>query len=153
MNNKELITKFYQSFSEGNAEGMIDCYHDEIEFQDPAFGKIKGDDAKNMWRMLLESGSSKIDFSNVTADETKGSASWRAEYNYGPKKRKVINNITASFDFKDGKIIKHVDHFSMWKWSQQALGLGGYLLGWTPIIKSKVQSTTKSLLKKYSENV
>ena len=31
---------------------MISFYHDEIEFTDPAFGTLYGNDAKNMWRMI-----------------------------------------------------------------------------------------------------
>lgn len=52
MDNKELIIKIYKSFSTGNIKSMIECYHKEIVFQDPVFGELKGDDAKNMWRML-----------------------------------------------------------------------------------------------------
>ena len=54
MDNKELIKKFYSSFSSGNIEVVIECYHEEIIFQDPAFGELKEDDAENMWRMLLK---------------------------------------------------------------------------------------------------
>ena len=51
----ELITKFYESFTNLDAEGMASCYHPEIVFEDPAFGKLEGSRAANMWRMLCES--------------------------------------------------------------------------------------------------
>lgn len=132
---------------------MASCYHDEIVFDDPAFGTLKGDDAKNMWRMLVErsKGQLHIEFSDVEANGNTGSANWRAEYPYGPKKRKVVNHITASFEFKEGMIVRHTDVFNLWKWTQQALGLSGYLLGWSPFMKNKIQASTNKLLKKYTD--
>ncbi|MCK5103475.1 MAG: nuclear transport factor 2 family protein [Cyclobacteriaceae bacterium] len=35
---KHIIEKFYKAFENLDAEGMIACYHKEIEFEDPAFG-------------------------------------------------------------------------------------------------------------------
>ena len=152
MEHKQLITTFYESFQQANAEGMVACYHNDIEFEDPAFGKLNDDDAKNMWRMLLSRNSAiKVTFSNVKTTENNGTANWKAVYQYGSQKRKVINNIQASFEFKDGKIIKHTDVFSMWKWSKQALGFKGLLLGWTPFLKKKVQGLTHKLLKEFTE--
>jgi hypothetical protein len=51
----------------------------------------------------------------------------------------VINDIHASFIFRDGKIVRHVDQFDLWRWSRQALGTKGLLLGWTPLVRSAVQ--------------
>lgn len=151
MNNPEIIQKFYTSFKNGDAKGMADCYHDEIIFQDPAFGELRGEKAKKMWEMLLErsKGELKIEFSEVKADEKTGSAYWIAKYKFAPTGRNVINKIHAEFDFKDGKIIKHSDHFSLWKWSRQALGWKGGLLGWTGFMRGKIQKQTNGLLTKY----
>lgn len=151
MHNEAVIKQFYQSFSDGNADGMIACYHDDIVFTDPAFGTLEGEKAKAMWQMLLSRGDSKpeIQFSNVSADDKYGKADWVAKYNYGPQKRKVVNTITARFAFKDGKIIKHTDDFDLWKWSQQALGVSGYLLGWSSFMKNQIQKKTNGLLGKF----
>ena len=149
MTNKEIIEKFYQSFASADAEGMISCYHTNIQFCDPAFGLLEGDDAKKMWRMLVRPGI-KINFENVVADEQKGSAQWTAHYTFSPTGRKVINKVSAKFEFKDGKIIKHTDEFDMWKWSKQALGLKGYLLGWSDFMKNKIQKQANARLKKFT---
>jgi ketosteroid isomerase-like protein len=153
MKNSELITKFYTSFANADAEGMVACYHNDIQFEDPAFGPLKGDDAKNMWRMLIKNskGGSKITFSDVEANDKTGSANWVAEYNFSQTGRHVINKISATYEFKDGLIIKHTDVFDMWAWSKQALGLKGYLLGWSDFLKGKIQQQTNSLLKKFVE--
>jgi len=155
MTNKELITKFYQSFVDGDVEGMIRCYHDEIVFQDPAFGTLKGEMAKNMWRMLLSrrSESTKITFSDVQETAEGGTAHWIASYVYGPKNRKVVNHVYAHIAIADGKMIVHTDTFDMWKWTQQALGLSGYLLGWSSFLKGKIQYKLNAMLTKYSNDL
>lgn len=138
MDHKEIINRFYNSFAASDAEGMIDCYHDEIRFEDPAFGPLNGEDAKNMWRMLVRPGII-VTHSNVIADEHTGSADWTAVYTFGNTGKKVINNISASFEFRDGKIIRHTDKFSMRKWARQALGFKGFLLGGTTFLQQQVR--------------
>jgi ketosteroid isomerase-like protein len=151
MNNKELIHQFYTAFSQGNCEEMIEYYHENIVFQDPAFGVLKGHRARQMWEMLLSSKKSalKITFENVHATSDAGQALWIAEYFYG--KRKVINKVEAKFKFEDGKIIEHIDTFDLWKWTQQAMGITGYLIGWTSFMKYKIQKTTNKKLDLFIE--
>lgn len=151
MTNKEIIEQFYTSFSQGDAKDMIECYHQDITFTDPVFGCLKGDRAVNMWKMLLSNKktAASIQFSNIETNSDQGSANWIATYAYGPKKRNVINKVTAHFKFKDGKIIEHTDNFDLWEWTKQAMGVPGYLLGWTAFMKNKIQKTTNSNLKAF----
>ncbi len=151
MDNAAIIRHFYSSFAQGNAEEMISCYDAAIVFTDPAFGELKGGDAKNMWRMLVQrsKGELKITFDNVKADERSGSASWMAEYTFTQTGKKVINKISAAFEFHNGKIIKHTDHFSLWNWSRQALGWKGFLFGGTSFLKAKIQKQANHSLKSY----
>jgi ketosteroid isomerase-like protein len=152
LSNQELIEKFYSSFAVGDAEGMVNCYSSDIHFRDPAFGDLYGKDAINMWRMLIRNskGDLKISFTDVHADDKSGSAKWVAVYTFSKTGRRVVNKIAANFVFRDGKIIRHIDNFDLWKWSQQALGLTGYLLGWSAFMKKKINRQTKSLLEKYN---
>ncbi len=150
---KQLIETFYTAFQNEQAEKMVECYHHNIVFRDPAFGTLKGRRAMAMWRMLLDRGKGnlKITFSNVQAQGEAGSAEWVAHYPYGKKKRRVVNHVKASFTFSDGQILTHKDTFSTWKWSRQALGLLGLLLGWSSFMKNKVQKTTNALLDSYMQ--
>lgn len=148
MNGKDLIEQFYTAFAKADAEGMVACYHQDIEFEDPAFGPLKGDDARNMWRMLVNPGL-KLEFSKVQANEHTGSAHWEAHYIFGKTGNKVLNKIDAVFEFKEGKIIKHKDHFDFWKWSRQALGMPGLLMGWSPFLKNKVRQQALDRLHKF----
>ena len=136
-------------------EGMLSCYDNDILFEDPAFGKLQGDRAKNMWRMLLSNNKAKIkvNFSDVEATEKSGSANWIAEYNFNQTGRDVHNDISATFEFRNNKIIKHTDHFILHMWSKQALGFSGYLIGWTPFFKKKLQKITNEKLSRFIQKL
>ncbi|WP_343030539.1 nuclear transport factor 2 family protein [Fulvivirga aurantia] len=153
MENEHIISAFYTAFREGDAERMISFYADDVVFEDPAFGVLQGDEAKNMWRMLLGRATDlQVTYSEVWADGDKGGAHWEAHYTFSKTKRKVHNKIDAEFKLKGGKIIEHRDHFNFWKWSQMALGPFGLFFGYTPFVKSKVRTTAKKALKHYIKN-
>lgn len=145
---EKVIEKFYNAFNKLDAEKMSECYHNEIIFEDPAFGVLKGEKAKNMWRMLCASQKNKefiVTYSNIT----NSSANWEAQYYFSQTGKKVHNIITAKFEFKDGLIIKHADDFDLHKWAKQALGFKGFLLGGTGFFKKKLNAQTNNLLAKY----
>ncbi|GAB4333842.1 MAG: nuclear transport factor 2 family protein [Flammeovirgaceae bacterium] len=149
---EKLIHQFYTSFQNKDAEGMVACYHSDIVFKDPGFGELKGEEAKNMWRMLLSRAQDlKIEYKDVKIEGETGKAHWEAYYTFTKTGRKVHNIIDASFRFRDGKIIAHEDVFDFWRWSRQALGIAGMLFGFTNFFQNKVQSQTRSMLKKYVE--
>lgn len=148
----ELIHKFYKAFQERDAEAMAQCYHDEVVFSDPVFTNLKGEEARNMWRMLCERGKDlKLTYSGVEADGQFGTALWDAHYTFSQTGRKVHNIIAAQLEFKDGLIYRHTDSFNFYRWARQALGLTGVMLGWTPFLRNKVRSTAARGLSKYSE--
>jgi limonene-1,2-epoxide hydrolase len=146
---KNTIEIFYDAFSNLDAETMVSCYHDDIWFEDPAFGKLNGERAKNMWRMLCASQKGKqfkISYKDVISDGLNGSAYWEAEYVFSKTGRKVHNKIEASFKLKDGKIMWHRDEFNLHTWATQALGIKGFFLGGTDFFKAKLNKQTNSLL-------
>jgi ketosteroid isomerase-like protein len=133
---KAVIEEFYRAFQRKDAEAMSALYTDDVRFSDPAFGVLVGEHARNMWRMLAgRAADLELTFSNVT-DE---SAHWEARYTFTQTGRKVHNIIDARFQFRDGKIARHDDVFDFWRWSRQALGPAGLVLGWTPILRNAVR--------------
>ncbi len=149
---KSVIEQFYKAFDDLDAEKMVKCYHPEIVFNDPAFGQLSGERAKNMWRMLCHSQKGKdftIKYSKIKSENNRGSAEWDAYYSFSQTGRKVHNNIIATFEFKDGLIIKHTDHFNLRTWAKQAMGFKGWALGGTTFFKAKLQTQTNRLLDKY----
>ena len=151
--NENLIVKFYTAFANTDAKTMSECYHPKVHFVDPVFGLLKEEQVSKMWEMLLlkSKGDIKIEFSNVKADEFSGSARWIATYNFSKTNRKVVNKISAEFLFQDGLIIKHTDNFDVWKWSKQAFGFTGYLLGWTGFFQNKIKEQALLSLKKFQQ--
>ena len=98
-----------------------------------------------MWKMLCERGKDlEVSFSDIEADERSGRAHWDATYTFSAGGNLVRNSIDASFEFEDGQIVSHVDTFDFWKWSRQALGLPGLLLGWSGFLRRKVAATAAS---------
>lgn len=152
MRHKNLLEKFYTAFEYLDAEEMAACYHDEVIFEDPAFGMLKGNKAKNMWRMLCASQQGRnfrLTYSDVRVEDGIGYVHWEAEYVFSQTKRAVHNIIEARFEFKDGLIIKHTDHFDLYRWAKQALGPIGFLLGWTGGFQKKLNEQTNLLLEKF----
>ena len=148
--NKKLIEKFYTAFQKLDAGAMADCYHADVRFYDPVFLHLNATEAGAMWRMLC-SGAKRLEitFGDIQTNEQTGSAHWEARYDFSATGRPVHNKIEAEFEFKDGKIIKHKDAFDFWKWSSQALGPVGLLLGGTPIVRGKVQKQAAERLAKF----
>jgi ketosteroid isomerase-like protein len=138
--NAALIHAFYRAMQNGDAEAMAACYASSVHFSDPVFVSLQGDQAADMWRMLLSRAKDfQIDFDNVTADDRNGAAQWVARYTFSQTGRPVVNHINASFVFADGKIVRHTDRFDLWRWARQALGAKGLLLGWSPLVQQAIR--------------
>ncbi len=150
--NVALIERFYGAFAEGDGETMAACYAPGVRFSDPVFPDLQGPRAANMWRMLTEGpGELRIELLEHDADDERGTAHWKAHYTFSETGRPVVNDIDAGFRFAGGLIVEHHDQFSFYAWSRQALGPVGLLLGWTPIVRSKVRSTAGGLLADYEK--
>ncbi len=151
--NAKLIETFYSSFQKLDHAGMIACYHENIQFSDPVFQDLRGEQAGAMWHMLCSRAKDfELTFSNVTANDTTGSAHWEPIYLFSATGRRVHNVIDAEFEFQDGKIIRHRDTFDLWRWSRMALGPMGQILGWTPLVQNKVRKQAAYGLKKFLES-
>ncbi len=145
-----LITEFYSAFQRLDADAMAACYTDDVVFSDPAFGELRGRDAGDMWRMLTTRAKDfSLTFDSVRSDDTRGSAHWVATYLFSATGNTVVNDIQARFVFRDGKICEHHDSFDLWRWSRQALGTKGLLLGWTPLVKNAVRAQARKGLKAF----
>lgn len=145
--NRALITRFYTAFAARDGAAMTPCYHPNARFSDPAFPDLRGPEVSAMWRMLTsKSKDLALTFSDVAATESGGAAKWIAHYTFTATGRKVENRISAAFVFEDGLILEHSDLFDFWRWSRQALGPMGLLLGWSGFLRRKVQKQARSNL-------
>lgn len=145
--NDDVIVRFYESFASGDAEAMAGCYHQEVHFHDPVFQDLNGPEVMKMWRTLLSrSDDLEITLGDHGSAGESGSAHWSAVYTFSQTGRLVHNEIDATFRFRDGLIIDHVDQFDLWKWSRMALGMPGVLLGWSPLVQGRIRKQSAALL-------
>lgn len=139
--NAETMARFYAAFAKRDWAEMGACYSDEATFADPVFPDLDAAEARTMWRMLCERGTDLVvSMSDPWTEGELGGCRWDAHYTFSATGRKVHNRIQASFRFRDGLFVEHRDQFDFWRWSRQALGPVGWLLGWTPLVRKKVRS-------------
>jgi len=144
-----VITRFYSAFAQSDHATMGACYHEHAIFSDPVFLDLDAQQVRAMWKMLLTSGTDlRITFKVLEETATTGKVHWEAWYTFSRTKRPVHNIIKASFTLQDGLILDHTDHFDLWRWSRQALGASGWLLGWSPIVREKVRAIALASLDK-----
>ncbi len=149
--NAKLIEQFYQAFQRLDAEAMCACYADDVQFSDPVFTQLQGRQAGDMWRMLTSRAQEfSLVFDSIEANDTEGRAHWVATYLFSQTGRRVVNDIHAQFKFKDGKIVWHRDHFDLWKWSRQAMGWKGYVLGSLPLVQNKIRQQAAKNLSRFA---
>jgi ketosteroid isomerase-like protein len=131
--NGELIHRLYEELGRHDGESMAACYAPDARFRDPVFGELTGAQAGDMWRMLTgRSEDLRVELVDHGADEETGHAHWIARYTFTPTGRRVVNDVRARFRFSDGRIVEHIDRFSLYGWTRQALGPVGTLFGWSP---------------------
>ncbi|RZJ77675.1 MAG: nuclear transport factor 2 family protein [Flavobacterium sp.] len=148
--NEQLISEFYEAFKNKDFRKMQSFYADNAVFNDAVFKNLNASQVKAMWEMLITKGKDmQLEFSNVSANEKTGTAHWDASYTFSSTGNKVVNRIDATFEFENGKIVKHTDNFNFYTWAKQALGFTGLLLGWTGFLKKKIQTTALANLNQF----
>jgi ketosteroid isomerase-like protein len=148
---QELIQRFYAAFDRRDGDAMAACYAPDAHFSDPVFTDLRGEQPGQMWRMLTSQAQElRVELLEHAADGDAGSARWRAHYVFSQTGRPVVNDVRATFRFRDGLIADHVDAFSFWSWSRQALGPPGVLIGWTPFLRNPVRRRAAANLARYA---
>jgi ketosteroid isomerase-like protein len=149
--NEATIRRLYDALNRHDGETMAACYSADARFSDPVFPDLHSDQAGDMWRMLTDRATDlAVELPEAKADAQAGSARWIATYTFGATGRHVVNRVRSDFRFDSaGLIAEQHDDFHFWKWSRQALGTSGLLLGWTPLLRSKVQSNAAAELARF----
>jgi len=148
--NEALIRKFYEAFDRRDGETMAACYAPGAHFSDPVFTDLNGDEPGAMWRMLTgRADDLRVELLEHEADGDTGSARWLARYTFTQTGRPVVNDVRATFRFRDGLIAEHRDEFGFHRWAKQALGPTGLLLGWTPVLRSATRKRARAGLDEF----
>ena len=151
---QQTITRLYEAFARLDGAAMQACYANDAQFDDEAFSLRGAQQIGGMWRMLCGATAGSpanreawhLDVSNITAH----SAHWEAHYRFSATGRLVHNIIEAQISCgADGLIVRHRDSFDFWRWSRQALGAPGLLLGWSPYLRQQVRAKAAANLQRY----
>lgn len=145
-----VAERFYTAFAAGDANAMGALYAPAATFTDPAFGTLDAGQARAMWQMLLGRAQDlAITWQVESATATGAHASCTARYTFAATGRPVLNRIATELTLADGLIVRQVDRFDFWRWSRQALGVPGLVLGWSPMLRSRVQAQARAGLARY----
>ncbi len=152
---RALIEHFYSDFARLDGAAMQTAYAADAQFEDEVFTLRGAQQIGGMWRMLCDATKAKpdslADWKLEVSAITDHSAHWEAHYLFSATGRKVHNKIDAGFEFdSNGLINRHRDRFDFWAWSRQALGAPGLLLGWSPMLRSKVRAQAAANLQRFT---
>ena len=143
------ITRLYDALNRHDGPAAAACYTDDAVFEDPAFGRLTDGAVRDMWQMLCErSHDLAVTLIDHAAEGSTGSAHWSAAYTFETG-RSVINDIHATFEFRDGLIAVQVDSFDLRRWGAQALGRRGSVMGRTPLLSYAVRKKARGSLDAY----
>jgi ketosteroid isomerase-like protein len=147
--NQALIERFYTAFDAHDGATMAACYAPDAKFSDPVFPNLSGKEPGQMWRMLTgRADDLRVELAEHSANDDTGNAHWIAHYTFQTG-RAVVNDIHATFRFENGLIAEHRDSFSFYRWTRQALGPTGLLLGWSPMVQGKVRGQARAGLDEF----
>jgi len=149
--NEELVSDFYTAFEKKDYRAMNRLYSDDIVFFDPVFNLLEGMQVKAMWEMLCRNAKDqKLSFGNIVSlDDEYYTCDWMASYTFSKTGRRVINKVKGHMRLADGKIVEHSDGFSVHKWSMQALGFSGWLLGWNSFFQNRIKRSARMSLEEF----
>lgn len=138
------LDHFYRAFQNLDGAAMQSAYAPDAVFEDEVFSLRGQAEIGAMWTMLCDVTKAKgrdvwrLDY---RVAEDGAHAHWEAHYRFSATGRMVHNVIDGEFEFDAaGLISRQRDRFDFWRWSRQALGAPGLLLGWSPMLRSKVRA-------------
>jgi ketosteroid isomerase-like protein len=150
MSGDSVVHRFYRAFGGRDWRTMGLLYADDARFSDPAFPDLNAREVRAMWRMLVTRGTDlRIEYEIEREGADAAQVHWIAHYTFGQTGRKVTNDIRASMVLRDGLIRSHTDVFNFHRWTAQALGPVGLLLGWLPSFQRKVQAKADAGLRQF----
>ena len=148
--NELLIHNFYIAFLDKDFKTMQATYADNATFSDPVFQNLNATQTRGMWEMFCKRGKDmQLTFEILSIAENQIVAEWIPRYTFSATGNYVVNHITSTFIIADNKITQHTDNFNFYKWSCQALGFRGVLLGWTAFMQNKIRKTAMANLTKF----
>lgn len=146
---RSIVERLHAAFAARDGAGMAACYRADATFSDPVFD-LCGAEVGAMWRMLCARAHDlRVEASGIVVDGDEGRADWQAWYTFSATGRHVHNIVQSRFRLVDGLIAAQTDTFDFRRWSRQALGPIGLMLGWTPFLQRKVRHDARIALERF----
>jgi hypothetical protein len=150
MSAEDTAHRFYRAFQKLDAETMRACYAPNPHFSDPVFPDLRGEAVGDMWTMLASRAKDfTVTYEVLSAKPERVEVAWEAHYLFSRTGRRVINKVRTEMVFSGDLIQRQTDTFDFHRWSRQALGLPGALLGWTSFLQRKAQANAGAELAKF----
>ena len=147
-----VAERFYDAFMVRDHYTMGLLYAEHATFSDPVFPLLNAKGARLMWQMLLSRADDDFGIEVKIREDTprRARVDWIAYYTFSSTGRPVENRIHTEMGLSAGKIVRHQDTFSLWRWSRQALGTQGLLLGWTPLVRNRIRTQAAAALRDFA---
>lgn len=146
----QTIQRLYDGLDRHDGAAMSACYAPDARFSDPVFTDLRGEEVGAMWRMLTARADElSVELVDFDVDGDCGTARWIARYPFAATGREVVNDVSSEFRFAGELIAEQCDTFDLWRWSRQALGPMGLLLGWSPIVRSRIRGQAAGQLAEF----
>jgi hypothetical protein len=146
-----VAEQFYDAFMVRDHYTMGLLYAENATFSDPVFPLLNALGARTMWKMLLTRAEDLgIEVKILEDSPTRARVDWVAYYTFGATGRPVVNRVHTEMALSNGRIVRQIDSFDLWRWSRQALGARGWLLGWTPLVRDKIRAQAAHSLREYA---
>jgi uncharacterized protein len=150
-----VAERFYDAFMVRDHYTMGLLYAEHATFSDPVFPLLNAKGARLMWQMLLARAGDDFGIEvKIREDSPKRAiVDWVAYYKFSATGRPVENRIHTEMGLSAGKIVRHQDTFNLWRWSSQALGTKGALLGWTPMVRDRIRAQAAASLRDFARRL
>ena len=144
-----LVRRFYACLASGDPDGAAACCHADVFYSDPLFPRVRGPAVRDLWRMRLDTRRAyTVQLLEASGDDDGAIARWSARESV--RGRIVETQGRAMFAFRDERISRHYDHFSLWRWSARALGPAGAAFGWFGPLRWALRQRASRALERFS---
>lgn len=144
-----LVRRLFACLAARDAEGAAACYDARIFYSDPLFPRLHGPATLDLWRLRFGNPAFEAVLDEASGDADGALARWTLRDAHGG--RRIEMPVRAMFAFRDGRISRHYDAFSFWRWASQAYGPAGAALGWFGPFKWKVRHDAARALERFSD--
>jgi hypothetical protein len=146
---ESLVRQLFAALAARRPEDAAACYHPEVFYSEPLHPRLRGESVIDLWRMRLAPGEPY----DIRLDEASGggdgaAARWTVRTRV--RGREVEIHGRSLFAFREGRISRHYDHYSLWRWSAQALGPAGAAFGWLGPVRWALRTRARRALERFS---